>query len=331
MSTTNQVTTIAAPVADFESPAVMKVIRNAFCKDLNDAEFDAFQLICKNTRLSPLKRQISAQVYSKDDKEKRKMVIVTEIGGLRSIAERSGRYRPDEEDAVITYDNDLKSPLNPLGIVSAKVYVWKQDSLGEWHKAAGTAYWDEFVPKKEIWEPDPETGKRRPSGKYQLDPFSNWYKMPRLMIVKCAEAQALRRAFPEDLSGLYEGAEMDKAIAAEDKTPSEMLADLEKQERQAITGTKDSIPFAFGYGAPIEYVPTGKAADRLIEFIRKIDNTAELQQFRDTNKQSFNKLWADQKSDGLEVKKALEQREKILQNLASAEENKAQSNLIIGE
>jgi len=155
--------------------------------------------------------------------------------------------------------------------------------------------------------------------------------MPRLMIVKCAEAQALRRAFPEDLSSLYESAELDRAMVAEERTASGLLAEHEKLERQALTNTRDSIPFAFGYGAPIEYVPSGKAADRLIAFIRKIDSPAELQQFRDTNKQSFNKLWADHKSDGLEVKKALEQREKVLENLANAEDAKPQTSLIMGE
>lgn len=41
-----------------------------------------------------------------------------------------------------------------------------------------------------------------------------WAKMPETMIKKCAEAAALRMAFPEDLGGVYEAAELDKAQAS---------------------------------------------------------------------------------------------------------------------
>ena len=57
----------------------------------------------------------------------------------------------------------------------------------------------------------------------------NWVRMPDMMIAKCAESLALRRAFPQELSGLHTAEEMAQA----DDQPKDVTPPKEKPVQPA--------------------------------------------------------------------------------------------------
>lgn len=311
------------------SAAQITLIKNTVAKDTNSDEFNLFVSVARNTGLDPLRKQIMAVVYSKNDPEKRRMTIITGIDGFRAIAARSNRYRPDENEPEFTYDPDLKGPDNPLGLVKAVVKIFIADASreGGWRPVAGVAYWDEFAPMKEeveggfdwvdtgeVW---PDTGKPkkrkvpRQAGAQvvrQLDTSGQWGKMGRLMLAKCAESQALRKAFPEDLSNLYEHAEMDQA-SVRDLMPSEVVEAAGVEQRLLRIGGPSGILFQFEPNGALESVQLGKIADRLFEQAKKFTSAAHLRWFKDINRAAMQEFWARAMSDALAVKEVLEKRE----------------------
>jgi phage recombination protein Bet len=158
------------------NPAQTKLIKDTVCKGANDEEFKLFLHICVKTGLDPLMKQI----YSIPLGGKRTIIVA--IDGLRLIAERTNKYAPGRE-ATFTYDKDGK-------LLSATAYIKKMTPDGTWHEISCTANFSEYNPGR--------------------NPI--WTKMPHVMLAKCAEGAALRKAFPSNMSGLYIREEMDQAV-----------------------------------------------------------------------------------------------------------------------
>jgi phage recombination protein Bet len=308
------------------SGAQLNLIRGTVAKDCSPLEFDLFITIAQRAGLDPLRRQISAIVFDKSDPDRRRMSVITNIDGLRAIAARTGRYRPDEGEPQFELDPDQKAPANPAGLVKAalRIYVADPRPDGGWKPVAGVAYWDEFAPVIETsaggydWV---ETGERWPdtgrpkmrkvarAGEIQrrLEPSSPWARMPRVMLAKCAEAQALRRAFPECLSALYEAAELDQA-QANPLTPSQQAGAFETGERLGRIGAANGVLFQLAPDRPLDCIPLGQVADRVIETIRGYDCLERLDWFEGANRQPLREFWARAPGDALELKRCLEQR-----------------------
>lgn len=283
--------------------AQLRTIRQTVAKDANDLEFDLFMEAARSYGLDPFRKQIISIVFNKDRPEKRQQAIIVSRDGLRVLAQRCKDYRPASEAAKIIYNDAAKDSTNPLGIVSATVTLHKQDSRGEWYPVIGEAYWDEFAPIKDEWDYDPQQGKRVPTGKKTVD--GNWAKMPRLMIAKCAEGQALRAGWPDQFGNIYSEEEFDRLKA--EASASEMLHEHEKAEREARLGGRGLL-LVFDDAMKLEKVPLGQVADRCMEFVKAAD-AEDVHKFRVRNEDALREFWAHSPSDALDLKRAMEAKE----------------------
>jgi len=300
----------SSTVATTYDGKALALIKRTVASDCNDDEFSLFIHMARALQLDPLRRQIYAFVFSKADPKKRRMSIITAIDGFRAIAERTGNYRPDEDEPSFETDPAVKGPNNPAGLVKATVRVWKF-SHGDWHRVTATAYWDEYAPIKEEWAENPQTGRREPSGKFILDQSGNWPKMPRLMLAKVAEALALRKGWPDDFSNVYSSEEIDR-VRANDLTPAELAAQGATEERQEKLGGP-SIAVDWMDNKPIEPVPVGKFADRVMAFITDCrDEPATVSIWASRNRHALREFWAQAPGDALVIKSEIEKATALL-------------------
>jgi phage recombination protein Bet len=292
------------------SPQQLDLIRRTVAKDCDRDEFDLFMEVCRRVGLDPFRKQIYAVVYNKDKPDKRKMSIITGIDGFRGVAARNKDYRPDDAEPEMVFDKDrIDRATNPLGIVKATVRAFKFGPDGQWYPGVGVAYWDEFAPIVEKWAEN-DKGKWSPTGTFELPYNSNWRRMGRIMLPKCAEAQALRKGWPEDLSGIYAPEEMERM--AVDVSPSAAVDKFEQDKRLALVHAKDSIPILWAAGEPIDPVPVGKFGDRASEFLGKAESSVQIEAWERTNVVGLREFWALHKGDALELKKKIEARKAAL-------------------
>jgi phage recombination protein Bet len=199
------------------------LIKSTVAKGATDLEFDLFLHACKRTGLDPLMKQIYAIKRKNTKTGKDDMSIQTGIDGYRLIADRTGKYAGSDEPTYVLGEDGFPD--------IASVTVYKLVG-GVRCPFSSSARWHEYV--------------------QESSPM--WKKMPFLMLAKCAEALALRKAFPAELSGVYTHEEMMQA----DTEPKASVMDHKREASAKIAELKvNKVPNDIG---PIDMtvIPTGQ-------------------------------------------------------------------------
>lgn len=175
---------------------------------------EKFMHVSQTTGLDPLTRQIYC--IGRSGKNGVDWSIQTSIDGFRVIAERSGHYAGQDDAEWFSEKTggwtDVWIPsIHGAYPAAARVRVYRND----WTRpASGVANWDAYAQTT-----------------FKGELTSMWAKMGPLMLAKCAEALALRKAFPQDLSGLYTSDEMAQAAPAAVVDGGEVVATPAQQSQ----------------------------------------------------------------------------------------------------
>lgn len=196
--------TIPKKAENYFTADQMQIMKNMIAKGLTEDEFKMFLYMCMRHNLDPISRQIYAV------KRGNTMTIQTGIDGFRLIAERTGKYSPGKPTEYI-YDEKSK-------LISATAYIKKKVG-NDWHDVSATAFLSEYTVKNPMWD-----------------------KMPHVMLEKCAESRAIRRAFPSDTSGLYTDDEMEQTnVPVESPKISIKLSSSIEKQLEKKEGMKEKI------------------------------------------------------------------------------------------
>lgn len=192
---------------------------------MSKAELRLFQHKARTAQLDPLTSQIYVVPFNTKvgNSWVTKYQAVTSIDGLRLIAQRSNKYQGQTQPEFYSKEAGAWTDVWISSDVEPNPYACRVGVLHADFKEPlfGLAHWSEYVKETKTGE---------------VTKF--WKEKPSIMIAKCAEALALRKAFPNDTSGLYTEEEVDRSIVQVEQVEEISKPDLvvEYVDGEVVTG-----------------------------------------------------------------------------------------------
>ena len=194
----------------------LRLWTDTYMKGATPEEVEHFHNACMRTQLSPEMKQICPVPRYDSKLGRHTWTFQVQIDGFRLIAERTGRYAPGRQSDFSYNDKNE--------LISATAYVKKRTDDGTWHEVAYTAFYKEYVQLTK-----------------DGTPTKFWKDMEHVMLSKCAESCALRKAFPADLSGLYTAEEMSQAHKEEEKPKNQSISFEQVIEIEGFLKGRDDL------------------------------------------------------------------------------------------
>lgn len=225
----------------------MDLLNSTICKDLTKAEMEFFSQVCSSKQLDPFSNQIYAI------KRGGRLTFQVAIDGLRAMAERTGEY--DGQEDPVWFDSEGKQH-----------YIWLDQNNPPVACRVGIF----------------RKGMTRPiRAIVTLKEFSSsvnplWKNMPSHLLAKCAEAGALRKAFPQVCGGMYEKDEMLKEHEESKDQENNVVA----AKFNVVDTTEEKKPTALAlFVKEFERVTEGMDQDQKKDFLMENFDTKTFQVF----------------------------------------------------